>query len=364
MKKIFFAMFAIAFLVGCAPRVSEPSSSPNELQVITIPDVNVQQTLTILTHDSFLVSENVIATFEQLYNVNVIFIKGGDAGATLNRAILTKDTPIADVLYGVDNTFLSRALQEEIFEPYRSPLLFEIPDEYQLDPDFRALPVDYGDVCLNYDVTYFEQQDLPVPRSLQDLTKPEYYGLFVMENPATSSPGLAFLIVSVGVFGDPGYLDFWQEMRDNGMVVVNDWQTAYLTNFSASSGQGEQPIVVSYASSPAAEVYYADPPREDSPTASIIQPDTCFRQIEFAGILKGTHNRYLAEKFIDFLLGTTFQEDMPLQMLMYPVNRNADLPKVFTDFGILSAQPITMDPTTIATDRDRWIQNWTNTVLK
>jgi thiamine transport system substrate-binding protein len=376
MKKFFIAIFLILLLNTCGAAVKsqttgwniplEQTSSATGItpSILTLPDLSTPQTLTVLTHDSFAVSEDVIAAFEQLYNVKVTFIKAGDAGSMLNRAILTRDAPIADVLYGVDNTFLSRALEEGIFEPYRSTLLLEIPEAYKLDPSDQALPVDYGDVCINYDIAYFEQHELPLPQSLQDLTRPEYKGLLVMENPATSSPGLALLLASVADFGDPGYLEFWQQMRTNDLVVVDDWTAAYYTNFSAASGQGEQPLVVSYSSSPAAEVYFADPPRSDSPTASITQPGTCFRQVEFAGILKGTPNRYLAEKFIDFMLGITFQEDIPLQMFMYPVNRRVILPQVFIDFAILSSQPVTMDPVTITAGRDGWIRGWTNTVLK
>ena len=165
-----------------------------------------------------------------------------------------------------------------------------------------------------------------VPQSLEDLTKPEYNGLLVVENPATSSTGLAFLLATVAHFGD-SFTDYWQALKDNGVVVVDGWETAYYTNFSGSSGHGPQPMVVSYGTSPAAEVIFAEKPMDDAPTASILGPDTCFRQIEFVGILKGTEQRALAEKFVDFMLGKQFQEDVPLQMFVYPVNPNAALPE-------------------------------------
>ncbi len=109
--------------------------------------------------------------------------------------------------------------------------------------------------------------------------------------------------------------------------MVDGWETAYYTNFSGSSGHGAQPMVVSYASSPAAEVVFATTPLTDSPIGSILGPGTCFRQIEFVGILKGTRHLALAEKFVDFMLGQQFQEDMPLQMYVYPVNPAAKLPE-------------------------------------
>ena len=319
--------------------------------------------LTVMTHDSFAVSEAVIAAFEEEHQARVEFLAAGDAGAVLNKAILTRSAPLADVLYGLDNTFLSRALEADLFEPSDSPLLDRIPEQFQLDAEHRALPVDYADVCINYDRAYFSENGLEVPASLADLLRPEYNGLLVVENPSTSSPGLAFLLASVDTFGDPGYLDFWSALRDNGVVVVDGWDTAYYTNFSASSGRGPQPMVVSYASSPAAEVVFADPPVTESPTASILAPGTCFRQVEFAGILRGTQNRRLAERFIDFLLSVQFQQDMPLQMFVYPVNPDAVVPDVFSQWAGQPEQPASLDAETIRVNRDRWIQAWSEVMF-
>jgi thiamine transport system substrate-binding protein len=320
--------------------------------------------LRVLTHDSFAASEEVIRAFEQENNVKLTFLPSGDTGSALNQAILTKNAPLADVFYGVDNTFLSRALGEDIFEPYNSPLLAQIDDAFKLDPQNRALPVDYGDVCINYDKAYFAEKGLPLPQSLADLTRPEYKGLLVVENPATSSPGLAFLMATIAAFGEDGYLDFWRQLKDNGVVVVNDWETAYYTNFSASSGRGPQPMVVSYGSSPPAEVIFAEQPLEDSPTASLVGDGMCFRQIEFVGILKGTKQRALAEKFVDFMLDVRFQEDLPLQMFVFPVNRNAQLPEEFVRYAQIPAKPATLDPALIAEKREAWIEAWTQAVLR
>jgi thiamine transport system substrate-binding protein len=338
MKRFFALLFCtIVLLSACAP------AGPG--------------TLTVMTHSSFAVSEEVIKSFEEANRVTVTFIQGGDAGETLNKTILSKDAPLADVLFGVDNTFLSRALEAGIFETYDSPALTDIPDEFKLDPGNHVAPVDFGDVCINYDKKYFADNALAVPASLEDLTRPEYNGLLVVESPATSSTGLAFLLATRAHFGD-GYLDYWQSLKDNGVVVVDGWETAYYTNFSASSGHGPQPMVVSYGSSPAVEVVYAETPLDDSPTASIIGPDTCFRQIEFAGILKGTRNRDLAEKFVDFMLGQPFQEDIPLQMFVYPVNPNAALPEEFTKYAQAPSQPALLSPDEIAANRDTWIEEW------
>jgi thiamine transport system substrate-binding protein len=321
------------------------------------------QTITVMTHDSFSVSEGVVRSFEEANNAKVVFLQSGDAGAVLNKAILTKDAPLADLLFGVDNTFLSRALEEEIFDAYESPALSEIPNAFKLDDSNRALPVDYGDVCINYDKAYFADNNLPVPQGLEDLTKPEYAGLLVTENPATSSTGLAFMLATVAHFGD-SFTDYWQGLKENGVVVVDGWETAYYNNFSGSSGHGPQPMVVSYGTSPAAEVIFAEKPLDDAPTASIVGPDTCFRQIEFVGILKGTQHHALAEKLVDFMLSKQFQEDVPLQMFVYPANPNAALPDEFTKYAQAPEQTAMLAPDLIAEKRDEWIQAWTDVVLK
>lgn len=343
-RTVFLFVITILLLSACAPE------GPAEL--------------TVMTHDSFAASEEVIQAFEEANNAQVTFLASGDTGAALNKAILSREAPLADVFYGVDNTFLSRALEAGIFEPYPSPVLEKIPDSFELDAQSRLLPVDYGDVCINYDKRYFAENGLSVPQGLEDLLMPEYNGLLAVENPATSSPGLAFLLATIDHFGDPSYLEFWAGLRDNGLVVVNDWETAYYTNFSGSSGQGPQPMVVSYGSSPPAEVIFAQSPLDDTPTASIIGPETCFRQIEFAGILQGTDQRELAEAFLDFMLSEPFQEDMPLQMFVFPVNEHAELPEEFVQFAQIPEQPAGLDPALIAENREAWIAAWTETVLR
>ncbi len=340
-KILTLALFLTALLAACSPG---------------------PRTLTVMTHDSFAISDEVLAAFEEKYNVKVQFIEAGDTGTAVNKAILSKDNPLADVFYGVDNTFLSRALSEGIFEAYDSPLLKEIPDEFQLDPENRVLPVDYGDVCLNYQISYFEEHNLAPPETLEDLLKPEYADLLVVENPATSSPGLAFLFATIARFGENGYLDYWRGLVANGVKVVNDWETAYYTEFSQWGG--ERPIVVSYGSSPPFEVIFAEEPMDTPPTAVVTGPESCFRQIEFVGILKGTRNRRLARKWVDFMLSTQFQEDIPLQMYVFPVNPNAQLDETFQKYLAVPEQPAVLDPTIIASSRETWISNWTAVVLR
>jgi len=344
-------------LAACAPAV--PTATNVE------PTVTIQEgrrTLTVMTHDSFAISEPVLQAFIDQYGSEVKFLKTGDTGTAVNKAILAKNAPLADVFYGVDNTFLSRALEEGIFESYDSPQLADIPDEFELDPQHRALPVDYGDVCLNYEKAYFAEKGLSPPNNLDDLLKPEYKSLLVVENPATSSPGLAFLLATIGRYGEQGYLDFWESLVENDVLVVNDWEIAYYTEFSR--GGGTRPIVVSYGSSPPFEVIYAETPIEEPPTAAVVSDESCFRQVEFVGILSGTSNRELAEKWVDFMLSPTFQEDMPLQMFVFPINDKTNLDETFVKYLAVPKKPAYINPEEIAAKREEWIQAWTEIVLR
>ena len=366
MKRSLFLMMVIVLTVSaCAPTaVQTPEASTTAPASLTPAGTAAPEDLYVMTHDSFAVSQNVADVFQQENNISLHFVKSGDAGALVNKAILTKNAPQADVIYGVDNTFLSRALDGGIFEAYNAPALQNIPQQFKLDPQNRALPVDYGDVCINYDKDYFSQNKLAVPQTFEDLIKPEYKGLLVVENPATSSPGLAFVMATIAHFGPDKYLDYWKSLRDNGVQVVDGWETAYYTNFSASSGKGPQPMVVSYASSPAAEVIYATTKLTDAPTASLIGSGMCFRQVEFIGIVNGTKHRAAAEKFVDFVLGKNFQEDMPLQMFVYPVLDGATIPNEFQLYSQVPEQPATIDPAEIDKNRDQWIADWTKTVIQ
>jgi len=347
---ILFWILVLFTLSACIAKDESISSKP--------------QSLKVMTHDSFAISESVLEEFEKKNNIQVQFIKSGDTGTALNKAILSKNNPLADVFYGVDNTFLSRALNEDIFEPYESPRLVEIGDEFKLDPQNRALPVDFGDVCLNYDIHYFDSVGIDPPESLNDLIEPDYKSLFVAQNPATSSPGLAFLLATIGNFGEEGYLDYWKALVDNDVLIVNDWENAYYTEFSGSSGQGPRPIVVSYNSSPAFEIIYAEEPLESPPTAAIVSDNSCFRQIEFTGILNGTKNRESAEKWVDFMLSASFQEEMPLQMFVFPVNQNATLNETFVSYLKFPDITAQVHPDQIAAKREKWIREWTETVLR
>ncbi len=321
--------------------------------------------LVVMAHDSFTLSKALLADFEKQHNLKVSVLPAGDAGSALNKAILSKDAPLADVFFGVDNSFLSRALEADIFEPYNSPALATISDSYKLDPSNRLIPIDFGFVTINYDKAYLQKNNLIAPSSLRDLTKPEWKSLLIVENPATSSPGLAFMLATIAEFGTEGdytWLDFWQELGANDVLVVDSWSDAYYTHFSASSGQGPRPLVVSYTSSPAAEVYFSKGKLNEPPTANLAVGS--FLQVEFAGVLKGAKNPEAARQFIDFLLSWPVQEDIPLQMFVYPVKSDAELPEVFNKFAPAPEQYASMPPDQISANREAWIEAWQKTVLR
>lgn len=322
-----------------------------------------EKSITVMTHDSFNISKEVIAQFEKQNNVKVRFLKSGDAGTALVQAILSKENPLADLFFGVDNTFYSRAIAADIFLPYQSPLLDSIPAELKIDNQNRLLPVDYGDVCLNFDKKWFKQNKQTPPSDLSDLIKPEFKGLTVVENPATSSPGMAFLLATIGRFGEQGFLEYWKKLRANEVLVANGWKEAYFGHFSAAS-KGKKPIVVSYATSPSAAVYYAEKKPDEAPTAAVITDQSAFRQIEFVGILKGTKEIELAKRFVDYMLSKPFQEDIPLQMFVFPANQQAQLPEVFVKHSTTATNPATVTPEAIEKNREAWIEAWTNVVLR
>jgi len=321
-----------------------------------------RRTVRLLTHDSFAVSDDVLAAFTADTGIEVELVQGGDAGSVVNQAILAAGNPQADVLFGIDSTFLTRALEADLFEPYEAADLDRVDPALLLDDEHRVTPIDYGDVCLNYDQAWFGEHDLAVPTSLDDLVDPAYADLLVVQNPATSSPGLAFLLATIEELGD-GWEAWWTALRANGVEVTDGWESAYYGSFSGGGGsEGTRPLVVSYASSPPAEVVFADPPVDDPPTGVI--EAGCFRQVEGAGILAGTDHRDEAEALVDFLLSEPFQADVPLSMFVFPVRSGVDLPEVFVQHAARPSEVLTMTAADIGAGRDEWIDRWTDLVLR
>ena len=296
------------------------------------PAEQIAKKVTLVAHDSFAISDASIAEFQKASGFELEIIRAGDSGSLTNRLVLTKDSPIADVVFGIDNTFRSVADDNGII-------------------DGELVAVDYADVCFNYDRLWFEQRKITPPTSWRDLTKPEYNSLTVITNPLSSSPGLAFLATTVAALGQPGYLQYWRELRDSGVRITAGWEEAYFTEFSGSSGNGDYPIVLSYSSSPSAEI------REDGNSQTVALLDECFRQTEFVGTLTGATNPEGAKALVEFLLSESFQNTMPGLMYVYPVNENAVIPAEWSEFGP-AARTTIGDELSISTLREKWQRKW------
>ncbi len=325
--------------------------------------------ITLVTYDSFPEADtslnDALAEFSADTGIDVEILVAGDTGTMLSKAALTAGNPEGDVMWGIDNTLLSRAITDDVFEPYLAAPITDgsvdiDPAFLDLVPNGEATPVDYGDVCVNYDLAWFAERDLEPPTTFADLVDPAYAGQLVVQNPATSSPGLAFLLATIHEYGLEGWQDYWSQLGANGVEVVDGWTEAYYERFTWAGG-GPTPMVVSYGSSPPAEVIFADPARNDAPTGVI--EDTCFRQVEFAGVLRGTDAPDAARQLIDFLVSDRFQRELALNLFVYPTNAAVDLPQEFIDFAVVPESSRAIDPAVIDAERSRWIDEWTELVL-
>ena len=317
MQKLFktavIAASAVLALSGCSP-VAETKN------------------VVLVTHDSFAMTDDLIHTFESETGYKLKIVKAGDAGAMTNKLILTKDQPIGDAVFGIDNTLIGLAKENQLV-------------------DGVLQPIDFGDVCMNYDKDWFASRNLSAPSDIAQLTDANYKNLTVVENPASSSTGMAFLATTVAKFGDPGYLDYWKKLKANGVKVAAGWEDAYFTDFSGSSGHGAYPIVLSYSSSPAYEV------RDNgkSQTASIL--NDCYRQTEYAGVLSGAKNSKGAAALVNFMLSQDFQKALPETMYVYPITRGIELPNDWAKFAP-AATTLVGQQLDVNAGRKGWITAW------
>jgi thiamine transport system substrate-binding protein len=375
-ERLAAAGLAMALVVAACGSDDDASDATSDATVSvdaspTVPADTVApaETVTLVTYESFPEGDtslnDALASFTETTGIGVEILVAGDAGTMLAKAALTAGNPEGDVMWGIDNSLLSRAIAEDVFEPYVATPIADgsvtIADEFlELVPDGEATPVDYGDVCVNYDIAWFAERDLDPPTSFADLVDPAYAGTLVVQNPATSSPGLAFLLATIHEYGLEGWQDYWRALGENGVEVVEGWTEAYYER-STWAGGGPTPMVVSYGSSPPAEVIFADPPRDDAPTGVI--EDTCFRQVEFAGVLRGTDSPEPARRLVDFLISEEFQAEIPLNLFVYPTNEAVELPPEFVDFAVIPEASRSLDPAVIDANRATWIDEWTELVL-
>jgi thiamine transport system substrate-binding protein len=334
MKKIIpVAIAATLALAGCTPvTVDEPT------------------TLVLVTHDSFLLSEGTLEKFTEKTGIEVQVQAGGDAGELANKLVLTKDSPLGDVVFGIDNTFASRVVGSGALAEYVSPDVTDAESQYLLPTGSGGgylTPIDSGDVCVNVDHEWFAEAGLDEPATLDDLLKPQYKDLLVVEAANSSSPGLAFLLSTIAAYGEDGWQQYWQALVANGVRISASWSDAYYVDFSGPSSEGDRPLVVSYASSPPFEPAGA--------TGALL--DTCFTQTEYAGVIAGTEHALEAQQLVDFLFSTTVQNDIPENMYVYPVNAQATLPAGWEQYPV-ATDPFFIDPAEIDANRERWLTEW------
>ena len=321
------------------------------------PTLTGPSTVRLITHDSFVVSDALIADLKAKTGITLEVVTGADAGQVVASAILSAGAPTGDVLFGIDNTLISKAIDAGVFESYVSPNLGNVVPTLRDDTaEDKVTPIDFGDVCINMDEAWFAQNGIELPRRLDDLKKPEYKDLLVVEDPATSSPGQAFMLATIARYNDD-WQEYWTALRNNGVKVVGSWSEAYEGSYTAGGGNGDRPLVVSYATSPPAEIVYAADPKPAKPY-SVVMTDGCYRQVEYAGVLAGTTNPAGAQTVINWLLSPAVQADIPLSMFVFPALAGVIPPKVFVDFAAPVKEPMQIPPRDVAEKQAQWLDEW------
>ncbi|WP_371152872.1 thiamine ABC transporter substrate-binding protein [Buchananella felis] len=343
-------------LAACSASTPAPAESKEGAAAST--RAGGEKSVTVVTHESFNVPDDLKADFEAQTGYKLTIVEQGDAGELTNALALSKDAPLGDAFFGVDNTFASRLIDEGVTVP-ATVTLPAGAENFTIEGAPGLVPVDMGDVCINADKTWYAEKNLPLPATFEDLVKPEYKDQLVVMNPASSSPGLAFLLATVSHFGEDGYLNYWKQLKENGVKVTAGWSDAFGTDFSAGEGKGAYPLMVSYASSPS---YFVNEAGTEASVANLDQ--TCFRQVEYAGVLAGAKNPEGANKFLEWMLSTPVQESIPDNMYMYPVMSEAALPEALVKFGPLSSKPEFVAPAEIGKHRTEWIEAWTEAVAQ
>lgn len=345
---------ALSVVVGLGLAASLASCSVFGERDDQATDESEQDRVVLVTHDSFFLPDQLIADFEQETGLRIVQKASGDAGALTSRLVLTKGSPTGDVAFGVDNTFASRATDEGVFEEYDADLPPGAEEHVLEGIGDQLTPVDTGNVCVNVDDVWFAENGIEPPATLEDLTKPAYRDLFVVPGATTSSPGLAFLLTTIAEFGDdwPAY---WEDLVGNGAKITSGWSDAYQVDFTQGGGDGTRPIVLSYDTSPA---FTVTEDGSESTTSALL--DTCYRQVEYAGVLAGGDNPEGARLLIDFLLSEEVQAALPDSMFVFPVSDEVELPEAWARFAVQPEDPHQLDPAKVAEMRTEWLREWTN----
>ncbi len=351
-------------LAGCSLAGTDDADTPDESSATSGAAAGE---VVLITHDSFTLPDEVKAEFTAQTGYTLRVQPSGDAGSMTNQLALTKGSPLGDAVFGIDTTFASRAFDEGILAAYTPTDPPAGVAEHALEGELSAYltPIDVGDVCVNIDTTWFADEGLAEPETLDDLIKPEYSGLMVTPGATTSSPGLAFLMATIAEFGEgegsdgDGWQGYWKALVANDVLVTAGWEDAYLVDFTAGGGGGERPIVVSYASSPP----FTIPEGGTEPTTRALM-DTCFNQVEYAGVIEGAANPEGGQAAVDFLLSDEVQAALPESMFVFPVSEQVELPPQWAEFAKVAEDPYDLPAADIEANRLDWTTQWADIALR
>jgi len=304
--------------------------------------------LVVYTYDS-MVSEyglgpKIIPKFEEQCNCKIKMVSKGDAGQVLTTLVLEKENPKADVVIGLDNSLIQKAIEKKVLEEFTPKNIGIVPKDIGFYKKGFLTPFDYGFIAFVFDSKKIEAE----LNEFDSLLDSRLEKKIVIQNPRTSSPGLALLFWSIEVYGDPGYKEFWKEFKPNILVVTDGWDES-----AGLFRAGEAPMYLSYATSPA---YYAEFEDINHFLAAEFE-EGHYIQVEGIGIVKGTKNRKLAEQFIEFMLTEEAQKEIPFTQFMFPVNKNIELPKAF-EYAVMPDKKLELDPELIEEKQEEWISEW------
>lgn len=339
-------------LSACSNSAEKPaaSNSPEPAATATAQPA-AEQEVTLVTHDSFKLDDALIAQLKKDTGITLKTVAADSGAKMVSQLTLKKDNPIGDAVYGIDTNVMGAVAKAGLVQDVN----FALPESAKnfTDPKVPgAAPIDRGDVCLNYDIQYFKEKGLQPPASFDDLTKPEYKGMLVAEDPGESTTGLAYLTGTVQKYGN-GWEDYWKQLKANDVKVVSSWDTAYNVEFTAGEGKGTYPIVVSYASSPSFSVN-----KEGTEAATAAVLATCYPQVEYAGVLTNAKNPEGAKKVVEWLLSKGVQEDIPNSMYMYPIDSTATIPDAMKKFAPLPSDTKPMDSDEVENQRADWVKTF------
>jgi len=316
--------------------------------------------LVVYTYSSFAswgAAPFIEEAFEKKHDVDVQFVATGDARMMLTKLLTEREAgrPGADVFVGVGSVDLSMARGEDLFVPLTGediPNLASVREDLLIDPTNSLIPYEHSYVTLVYDSQVLAVEDVPL--TFEQLLDPKYKKMLILEDPRTSSVGLAFLLWTIHQYGDPGYLDYWRKLLPNVLTITQGWSAAY-DLFLAR----EAPIVVSFSTDTAYSVI-----EEGSARYKVMLLNSQgYRSIYLMGIVKGTKQQGLCKELLDFVLSPEVQERISTTEWMFPANRKTLLPVLFYQNAVFPPDPVMVPSERIGENLDRWLLEWAGIIV-